>query len=283
MRRHGLAVGVLLALMAAVPVPYADSAVVGRVDEIDCDPSPTELEDIGFIAERDGIPLDEAIARHGWQGCFVEVVNYLQGAYPDRYAGAAITDGGRGAWIAFKGDVPEEAAELAEAIPVGVQLIGGRGFSEAELDEVFLAVYYDIFGHEDVEAASGGYEIETGVITIQVQLRDGLEDPARRERLREVFQAEQPANTAITVEVIFFDELGGVDDASAGDAGGVPRPAVYAGLLAAAVLALLAGLLGRRRRRRAPRIPRPTGSGFGTLWLASTFYALAFVARLFAG
>jgi hypothetical protein len=223
---------------------------VGRIDEIDCDPSPAELEDIGFIAERDGIPLDEAIARYGWQSCFVEVVNHLKGTYPDKYAGAAITDGGRGAWIAFKGDVPEEAAALVEAIPVAVQLIGGRGYSEAELDEVFLAVYYDILGHEDVLTASGGYEIETGVITIQVQPREGFEDPVQRQRLREVLQPKQPANATITVEVIIVDELGGSDDASRSQAGGVLRPAVYAGLLAAAVLALLAGLLVRGRRRR---------------------------------
>ncbi len=232
-------------------LPGASETVdVGRLDKIDCDPTPVELEDIEFIAEQDGIPLDEAIARYGWQGCFVEVTNYLEEAYPDQYAGAAITNGGRGGWIAFKGDVPEEAAELAKAIPVTVQLIGGKGFSEAELNQALQAVYFDISSHEDVVAASGGYDIETGVITVQAQPRETLTDPTQRERLREVLQPEQPARSAITVEVIIVDELGGVAEASPSQAGGPLTPAVYAGLLTAAVLALLAGLLMRGKRRR---------------------------------
>lgn len=198
----------------AVPMtslPGASETVdAGRLDKIDCDPSPAELEDIEFIAEQDGIPLDEAIARYGWQGCFVEVTSYLEDAYSDQYAGAAITTGGRGAWIAFKGDVPDEAAELAEAIPVTVQLVGGKGFSDTELNEALQAVYFDISSHEDVVAASGGSDIESGVITINAQPREGLTDPAQRERLREALQPERPASTAITVEVIIVDELGGV-------------------------------------------------------------------------
>lgn len=229
----------------------AETIDVGSREEIDCDPTAAELEDIEFIAEQDGIPLDEAIARYGWQSCFVELTSYLQDTYSDLYAGAAITDGGRGAWIAFKGDVPAEAAELAESMPVVVELIGGKGFSEAELNEVLQAVYFDISNHEDVVAANGGYDHETGVITIQAQPSEALTDPAQRDQLLEAQQPEQPANTAITVEVIIVDELGGADDASTSQADGLLTPAVYASLGAAAVVALLAALLIWHKRRRS--------------------------------
>lgn len=243
-----LALGVLSVFAAPAGLADAGETVdIGRLDEIDCDPSPTELEDIEFIAEQDGIPLDEAIARHGWQGCFGAVTSYLDERYSDEYAGAAIVDDGRGAWIAFKGDVPEEAAALVEAIPVTVELIGGKGFSEAELNELLPAVYYDVSSHEDVVAASGSYDIETGVITINAQPVESLTDPAQRERLREMLRPNQPANTAITVEVVIVDELGGVDEASSSQTGG-QSPATYASLLAAAGIALLAGLLMRRKR-----------------------------------
>lgn len=235
--------------MHAAPLPSvvtaSETVDVGSIDGIDCDPGPAELEDIEFIAEQDGMSLDEAITRYGWQGCFGEVTGYLQEAYPDQYAGAAMTNDGRGPWIAFKGEVPEEAVELVEVIPVTVELIGNKGFSEAELNEALQAVYFDISGHKSVVAASGSYDIETGVITIQAQPRGTLTDPAQRERLREMLQPDQPASTAIVVDVIIVDELGG-DEASS-NRSGASAPGIYVGLLAAAVVALLAGLLTRRR------------------------------------
>jgi hypothetical protein len=220
----------------------------GSLDEIDCEPGPTELEDIAFIAEQDGIPLDDAVERYGWQGCFVEVTGYLSEVYSDQYAGAAVVDEGRGAWIAFKDEIPGEVPDLVEAIPVTVELIGGKGFSEAELNETLQLVYADISNHEDVVAANGSYDIETGVVTIDAQPLETVPDPDERERLRETLQPDQPVNTAITIEVIVVDELGGVDEGSAGQTGGIP-PAVYAGVLATSLLALLVGGLIRGRRR----------------------------------
>jgi hypothetical protein len=257
--RVRLLVTVVAALLAAGVAPVhavpmtslseTSETVDLDLDKIDCDPTPAELEDIEFIAEQDGIPLDEAVARYGWQSCFVEVTGYLREAYADQYAGAAITNGGRGAWVAFKSNVPEEAAELAAAIPVTVRLTGGRGFSEVELNQTLESVYADISSHEDVVASTGSYDIETGVITVQAQPRETLTDPSQREGLREVLQSEQPANSAITVEVIIVDELAMGGDTSEGRAGAPLTRAVYAGLLTVVVLALLSGMLMRRRRR----------------------------------
>jgi hypothetical protein len=99
---------------------------VGSVEEIDCDPTAAELEDIEFIAEQDGIPLDEAIARYGWQSCFVELTSYLQDTYSDLYAGAAITNGGEGAWIAFKGDVYEGQMNVTSPHAMVMKMSGKR-------------------------------------------------------------------------------------------------------------------------------------------------------------
>ena len=236
----------------AAPAPRLEqvSATVDVVslDEVDCEPSPTELEDITAIAEQDGLSRDEAIARYGWQGCFGEVTRHLSQVYPDLYAGAAIVDDGRGAWIAFKDDVPEEAHGLVEAIPVSVELIGGRGFSEAELNETLQSVYFDISNHEDVAAANGRYDQETGVITIHAEPVANLTDPDRRERLRETLQPDQPVNPAITIEVIVVDQVGGGDDERSGLLGDL-SPAIYATGLAVGLLVLLAARLTGDRRR----------------------------------
>jgi hypothetical protein len=243
-----VAAGAALLALGALPAFAAQlrlGGVAEAVDGTDCEPSPAELEDIAFIAEQDGIPLDEAIARYGWQACFGEVTGYLSETYPDQYAGAAIVDDGRRAWIAFKGEVPDEVSGLVEPIPVPVDLVGGRGFSEVELNETLRSVYPDISSDEEVAASDGSYDIVTGVITIRLQPLQTLTEPDQREQLRERLLPDQPANTAIPVDVIVVDEVGGADESSDGSPG--VSPVLSAGLLTAAVLALAVSVLMRRR------------------------------------
>jgi len=243
-----VAAGAALLALGALPAYGAQPGlpgVVEAVDEADCEPTPAELEDIAFIAEQDGISLDEAIARYGWQSCFGEVTSYLSETYSDQYAGASIVEEGRRAWIAFKGEVPGEVSALIEAIPVPVDLVGSRGFSEVELNEILQSVYSDISSDEEVAASNGSYDIETGVITIHVQPAQTLTEPDQRDQLRERLLPDQPANTAITVDVIVVDELGGADASSDGSQG--RSPALSGGLLTAAVLALAVSMLIRRK------------------------------------
>ncbi|HUG31392.1 MAG TPA: hypothetical protein VMM14_00750 [Acidimicrobiia bacterium] len=244
------AAATLLAL-GALPAHAAQlrlGGLIEAVDETDCEPSPAELEDIAFIAEQDGIPLAEAIARYGWQTCFGEVTSYLSDTYSDQYAGAAIVEDGRRAWIAFKGEVPEEVSHLAEEIPVPVELVSGRGFSEVELNEILQSVYAGVSRHEEVATSNGSYDIETGVITIYAQPVQTLTDPDQRERLRGRLLPDQPVNTAITVDVIVVDELGGADESSDGLQGVSPA---LSGLLIVAVLALAVSMLIRRSKKHA--------------------------------
>lgn len=247
-----VAVGAALFVLFALPAFGAqrDLGEVVAVDETDCEPSPAELEDITFTAEQEGIPLDEALARYGWQSCFVEVTSYLTENYPSEYAGAAIVEDGRGAWIAFKADIPDEVAGLVDAIPVTVELIGGRGFSEAELNEVLQSVYANISTDEEVVASNGSYDIETGVITIQVQPSESLNQSEQREQLRTRLLPEPPANAAISVDVVVVDELGGGADESSDVSQRLMLPLLIA-LLVAALLALAVTMV-RRRSRPAP-------------------------------
>lgn len=167
------------------------------------------------------------------------MVGYVREVYPDQYAGAAIAEDGRRAWIAFKGDIHGQLYDTVQPIPVEIELIGGRGFSEVELNEILQPIYPDIFNHEDVVAANGGYDQETGLITIQGQPAETMVEP---DQLLETLQPDQPVNTAIRIEVMFGDELGGGGDASSDGTSG-SSPVVIAGVLVAMVIVLIAGRL----------------------------------------
>lgn len=242
---------VLIAGVLPVSPVVASEEAESPIDDLDCEPTVADLEDIGFVAEQEGIEMEEAIARLGWQGCFSEAVDYLQAAYPETFAGAAIVDGGRGAWIAFSGQVPDEAVELAAAIPVDVQLIDDRAVSQAELDETLQAVHAEVSQHDEILAAGGSYDLKTGQVTIEAQPRETLSEN-QRERLLETVQPAQPTNPAITIEVVVVDELGSeADDTAATPTRSVAPTVGYAVLLMGAATVLLVSLLRTRQRRRA--------------------------------
>jgi hypothetical protein len=165
-----------------------------------------ELEDLMWVAADRGISVEEAIFRYSWQGQFSRIVTEVERAYPDMFAGAAIVDDGCGAWIAFKGAVPQRVPDLVQPVPVPVELIGDRGYAEAELVDVLETVYFRIHDHPDVINASGGPDSATGVITIYAQPRDST-TLADRVTLCEQLRPPSPANPAITIRVLLTEDL----------------------------------------------------------------------------
>lgn len=119
--------------------------------------------------------------------------------------------------------------------------------SETELNQALQAPYSDVSNHEHMVAATGGYDIETGVITVHAQPRVTLTDSAQRERLQRMLQPVRSANNAITLEVIVTDELDGVDEVSVERNDGL-SPAISASLVLALITTLLAGLWMRSKR-----------------------------------
>lgn len=165
-----------------------------------------ELQDLMFIAADRGVSVEEAIFRYGWQDQFSRVVTDIEQTYPDMFAGAAIVDDGCGAWIAFAGAVPGRTADLVKPLPVPVELIGDRGYTEAELVDVLETAYFSIYNHPEVINASGGPDPATGVIMIHAQPRDGT-TLADRVMLCQQLQPPPPGNPAITVRVILAEDL----------------------------------------------------------------------------
>jgi len=74
--------------------------------------SDATLQDMGSIANTEGISVQAAVDQYGWHNPFSLAVADIRVAAADDFSGAAIT-GTEQAWIAFAGDtVPEAAHEL---------------------------------------------------------------------------------------------------------------------------------------------------------------------------
>lgn len=164
------------------------------------------LVDLMAVAEQEGIGIEEAIFRYGWQNDFAAVADELEAAYPDQFAGAAIVNGGCGAWIAFSGPVPARAVALVDALPVPVELIGQRGFAQEELVTTMEEVYFSIYGHPDIVNAGGSTDQETGVITIEAQPAASVPTD-QWGALCERLAPPPPANPAFTIELTLVDDL----------------------------------------------------------------------------
>jgi hypothetical protein len=254
---RGLALLVVLVASPFLALPAgASDEVESPIADLECGPTEAELEDIGFIADQDGLHMDEAVERLGWQSCFAEVATHLRTTYPKTYAGAAIVDGGRGAWIAFAGQVPDEAVRLAAAMPVAVQLIGDRAFSERDLDDARQSIVAEVARHGDIVTAGGSHDVETGEVTIQAQPRETL-DESERAQLLEAIRRALPAIPGIAVEVLLVDELGGLDDGgAAGSSWSRAQTVGFVALSAGATAVLLIGLIRTRQRRGETGPPR---------------------------
>ena len=115
--------------------------------KIDDPPSPTELEDLQFIADQKGISLQEAIDRYAWQGNFSLAVSRIREAAPESFAGAEIVDGAN-AWISFTGSPPKEALDIVDIFTgshngVAVEVRTDESITEVEISDAVPAVHYD--------------------------------------------------------------------------------------------------------------------------------------------
>jgi hypothetical protein len=135
--------------------------------EID-DLSLAELEDLKLIARSEAITFDEAIDRYGWQAAFQKVSDKIRSAYPHDVAGVTMTDDGHGARFGFKGKVPAAAIALAKTLPATVELVGGKGYSEEDLEKAQKSAYRQVADRAGAASVESDYDADTGVITVDV-------------------------------------------------------------------------------------------------------------------
>ena len=94
----------------ATMTPHDAAALIRQHASIN---SPAEVNDLQFIANQDGITLDESIARHAWRDDFSMMVTAIEDDDPDSVVDAASTSGSS-AWIKFSGSISGNARKAID-------------------------------------------------------------------------------------------------------------------------------------------------------------------------
>ncbi|MEU1734034.1 hypothetical protein [Streptosporangium sp. NPDC020145] len=174
-----------------------DPAVTDPDVEIDGIPY-AELVDLGTIAESEGISYEEAIDRFGSQSSNSRVIGRLNAEFPDAISGVSYAGGQRGLRVGFKGPIPDRAIELARTLPMEVTLIGGKGFSSAELRQAQDTVAAWLRSRSEVATVTARSDDETGQVKVTVQPKARPDDA---EEFKRGLRLPRPDNPRITVEV----------------------------------------------------------------------------------
>ena len=225
--------------------------------EIDDLPSDAELQDLQFIADQDGISLQEAIDRYAWHDNFSLATSGIREAAPEDFAGAEIV-GPRQAQIAFKGQPPQAALFILDIFRdshsgVTVEVRTGLGYSEAELQKAIPAVHYAVIRSPGVRDATTSFESSTAQIRTVVAL-ELTASPAVLENLRAIAtqslidETRPDITDSITVSVARspFPGLGGVNSETENMFGEVLTIGVLLIGLLAVVVCVLVWLFFRR-------------------------------------
>lgn len=190
MRRRGLAAVAVLMLLGAPPAaqgsPVETLAPTDLADvaqpRVDDPISEAELEDLKFLASQEGMSLEAAIDRYGWNDNFALAVATIRETSPEAFTGAEIVDG-EGAWVAFTAGAPDKAANIIEAFEqahsaVAVETRPDHGFTEVELEKAIETVHYAVFEAANVRDVTTSFDFDTREITTVAALETGVADAA---------------------------------------------------------------------------------------------------------
>ena len=135
-----------------------------------------ELDDLQFIANQDGITLDESIARHAWRGDFSRMVTAIEDEDPDSVVDAASTSGSS-AWIKFSGSISGNARDAIDKFKsenphVEISLQAGRdpGFTKREADAAVVGAHFAVTAEDGVQDSVTYYDSDAIEIVVTVQM-----------------------------------------------------------------------------------------------------------------
>ncbi len=198
--------------------PHEAAALIRQHPSIS---GPAELNDLQFIANQDGITLDESIARHAWGGDFSEMVTAIEDDDPDSVVDAAITSGSS-AWIKFSGPISGNAREAIDKFKpenphVEVSLQTGRdpGFTRREADEAVVGAHFAVMAEDGVQDSVTYYDSDAVEIVVTVQMATPPSgeklsslDKAAERGAAEATRADITNSLAISLSVVQHDISG---------------------------------------------------------------------------
>ena len=121
-----------------------------------------ELDDLQFLADQDGITLEESIARYAWGDDFSAAVGAIRDNDSSNIARAAIT-GGSTATIRFSGSIPADAQRVIDDFEtenqhVTISTQTNLGYTEKEYVEAVVGAYYSVMAESGVEDGTAHFE-----------------------------------------------------------------------------------------------------------------------------
>ena len=150
--------------------------------------SDATLQDMGSVADTEGISVQAAIDQYGWHNPFSLAVADIRVVAADDFSGAAIT-GSEQAWIAFANDtVPVAAtnalAEFRNDYPnITIDFYTGTSFTNREINAALIAAYYKVYNSTEVQDATASFNSATRQIEIVANVGTDSPDPATMEEL----------------------------------------------------------------------------------------------------
>jgi hypothetical protein len=126
------------------------------------DLSAVSFEILEGLAETKKISLEESIDRYSFQHYADKVADQLKAEFGDQLSGFVHEDGG-GAWIGFKGAIPEQAVQAARTLPGQVELRGDLGYIESDLPQVQASVDQELRRTPGVKEVTTWYDPKEGV------------------------------------------------------------------------------------------------------------------------
>ncbi len=208
----------------ATLTPHEAAALIRQHPSIN---SPAELNDLQFIANQDGITLDESIARHAWQDDFSVVLRAIRDDDPDSVVDAAIT-GGSSAHIKVSGSISGSAQDAIDKfksenphVEVSLQTGQDPGFTRREADEAVVGAHFAVMAEDGVQDSVTFYDSDTIEIVVTVQMAttpsdeklSSLEKAAER-GAAEATRPDITDSLAISLSVVQHD-LSGTDGSRA--------------------------------------------------------------------
>ncbi len=184
--------------------------------------SPAEVNDLQFIANQDGITLDESIARYAWRNDFSKMVTAIEDEDPD-----SVVDAGSGkpdklsAWINFSGSISGNARKAIDEfksenphVTVSLQTGKDPGFTKREAEEAVVGAHLAVMAEDGVQDSVTFYDRDAIEIVVTVQMAtppsgeklSSLEKAAERGAV-EATRPDITDSLAISLSVVQHDLL----------------------------------------------------------------------------
>ena len=204
----------------ATLTPHEEAALIRQHPSIS---GPAELDDLHFIANQDGITLEESIARYAWGDDFSMIVRAIEDDDPDSVVDAAITSGST-ARIEVSGSISGNARSAIDKfqsenphVTVSLQTGKDPGFTKREREEAVIGAHFAVLEEDGVQDIVTYFDSDANEIVVTVQMatppsdekQSSLEETAER-GAAEATRLDITDSLTISLSVVQHD-LSGTD------------------------------------------------------------------------